>query len=159
MFHSLFSIRSHRSFDPTFCFTFADIGAPIVLFFATAHRELELDESPLTIQAKRDQSQAFSTDFPYKRGDVPLPEKEFAGPSVFVRDFLSGVAVAGDKGVGEPEFTIVNGDKGSAKAGMAGFDAADLTSSQDNASLVVVLEAVVIARSSVVGDGVTHIAV
>ena len=53
----------HRSLYPSFRFSFADISAAIVLLFALTDSEFELHESPLTIQAKRDQSQAFGPGF------------------------------------------------------------------------------------------------
>lgn len=142
----------HGSFDPAFGIAFTDIGAAIVLFFPFANREFELHKSPLTIQANGDQSQAFGSRFSDECGDVTLMEKELPGAGIFMGNFLSGMTVAGDEGIGKIKLTTVDGDKGAFEARVAGFDALYLGAGQDNTSLIVVLEAVIKPGSSVVSD-------
>ena len=67
-------------------------------------------------------------------------------------DILTSVAVAGDEGVGQVEFTPVDRHKGALEARVAGFDALYLGPGQDNTSLVVILETVIKPGSSIVGD-------
>lgn len=150
-------ILFHDSFDTALDFAFSDICSTIVFFFSSSYGELEFHKSPLTIQANGDQSQAFGTDFPYKRRDVSFLEEKLSRPGIFMGNFLPGMAVAGDEGIGEPEFTIVDSHKSTSEASVAGFDASYFGTSQDNTSLKVVLETVVVASSSVVSNDFTHI--
>jgi len=142
----------HDSFDSAFGVAFADIGAAIVFLFPLTNREFKLHKSSLTIQANWDQSQAFGSRFSDEGGDVSLPEEKLPRPGIFMRHFFSGMAVTGDEGVGQIKLATMDGDKGSFEARMAGFDALYLGASQNNTSLVVVLEAVIKPGSSVVSD-------
>lgn len=146
----------HCSFDAALGFTLADISSSVVLLFPSADSKFELHKSSLTIQANWHQSQAFGSGFSDERGDVALAEEELARPGIFMRNFFSSMAVAGNKGIGEVELTPVYCDKGSFEARMASFDASYLRAGQNNTSLVVILETVIVASSSVVSDGFVH---
>lgn len=149
-------VAFHGSLDPTFGIAFADISPAIMLFFSFAYSKFQLYKLPLTIQANRDQSQAFSTGFSDKTGNITLLKEEFPGTSIFMRDFFPSVAVAGDEGIGEEELVTVDSDESPLEARMASFDALDLGAGQDNASLVVILETVIKSGSSVVSDDFYH---
>jgi len=124
-----------------------------VELLAAPQADLQLGVAPVVdVEAERDEGQALRLRPAEELVDLVLVEEELASALRLVVPAVAG-RVRGDVGADEPGLTAVDPGVGLLQAHLAGPDRLDLRAGQDDASLEGVLDAELVARLAVEGDG------